>query len=457
MKRSRSLLKLGLVPVLFFSTPALGHAAQGPPLDVPVWSIAPFVLLLLCIALLPLIAEHWWHNNRNKAIVSALFALPVAIYLLARHEATQGQSTQALLAEMDEYVSFIVLLASLYIIAGGILLRGGLRPRPWTNTAALAFGAVLTNLIGTTGASMLLIRPFLQFNRQRQFTRHLPVFFIFSVSNVGGLLTPLGDPPLFLGFLKGVSFFWTFSLWRQWLLVNGLVLAVFWCWDTRAARREGWSHYKTPGAGPVRLTGWLNFVFLGGVLAAVLLQSPQLGLPFVLERPWSDLVMAAMAVLSLILTPRGLRREHAFTWGPILEVAIVFAGIFVAMVPALHLLRGHGPALGLNALAPRQYFMFTGLLSAFLDNAPTYLAFATMAAAPKDLVWLAQNQPLELQAISCGAVFMGALTYIGNGPNFMVKAIADEAGFKMPSFFGYLAYSLAVLGPILVLEALIFF
>jgi Na+/H+ antiporter NhaD/arsenite permease-like protein len=300
---------------------------------------------------------------------------------------------------------------------------------------------------------MLLIRPLLHINQGRRHMAHLPVFFIFSVSNVGGLLTPLGDPPLFLGFLKGVDFFWTLSLWRQWLLVNGWVLAVFWTWETLVFRRE--AVQATPSSNPERLSvkGAINFLFLAGILAAVLLESPY----FELRKPWGQIIMLAMALLSLALTPRGLRQANHFTWGPIIEVAVIFAGIFVAMVPALHLLRGRGPALGLNNLAPWQYFALTGGLSALLDNAPTYVAFATMAASPHDLDWLSVNRMLVLQAISCGAVFMGALTYIGNGPNFMVKAIAEETGVRTPSFFGYMVYSGLVLGPVLVLTALVFF
>jgi Na+/H+ antiporter NhaD/arsenite permease-like protein len=446
-----------LVLVAFFVLPAFAHAAAAPPLDVPIWSITPFIVLLACIAILPLVAEHFWHNNRNKAIVASLLALPVAGYLLARHEATNGQSTGALLEEISDYIAFVILLGSLYVVSGGVVLRGTIRARPLTNTGLLAAGAVLANAIGTTGASMLLIRPLLRMNRDRQYKRHVPVFFILSVSNVGGLLTPLGDPPLFLGFLEGVPFSWTLRLWRQYLLVNGAVLAAFWIWDALAFRRERPAATPPETPEPVGISGAINFLFFAGILAAVLLQSPQLGLPFTLHKPWGEITMAAMGGLSLALTSRGLRRANCFTWGPMMEVAVVFAGIFVTMVPALHLLRGRGPVLGLNQLMPWQYYALTGGLSAFLDNAPTYLAFATMAAAPEDLAWLAVNRPLVLEAISCGAVFMGALTYVGNGPNFMVKAIADEAGYPMPSFFGFLLMSLLLLGPMLLLTVLMFF
>jgi Na+/H+ antiporter NhaD/arsenite permease-like protein len=437
---------------------------------VPIWSVTPFVLLLLCIAVLPLVAEHFWHKNRNKAIVAAALALPVAGYLLWLGPATQWHSTQALLGEVAEYGSFLALLGSLYIVAGGLTLEGDLPASPAANTLLLAFGAVLANLIGTTGASMALIRPLLQANRTRTHRGHLPVFFIFTVSNVGGLLTPLGDPPLFLGFLYGVDFFWTFRLWRHWLLVNGLVLLVFWVLDSRARRHESPPAIASDTRQPLRLRGTLNLVWLAGIIAAVLFQSKQAGDPagvwlsqffpcpsLTLTQPWGEMLMIAMALFSLWLTPRGARRLNGFTWGPIAEVAILFAGIFVAMVPALDLLQGRGPEWGLNALAPWQYFWATGLLSSLLDNAPTYLAFATMAASPHDIAWLATNRPQVLEAISCGAVFMGANSYVGNGPNFMVKAMAEDAGYRPPSFLGYMVYAALVLGPIFLLVTFLFF
>jgi len=324
----------------------------------------------------------------------------------------------------------------------------------------LAMGAVLANLIGTTGASVLLIRPVLRINSERQHTAHLPIFFIFTVSNLGGLLTPLGDPPLFLGFLNGVPFSWTLTLWPEWLLVNGVVLTLFLIWDTIAHGREPAraSARDKSEAEPLRLRGLVNILFLAGIMGGVLLQGT---LPSPRGEVAGGAVMLAMAVLSLLFTPRGLRAANAFTWEPIAEVAILFAGIFVTMVPALEILAGHGGALGISQ--PWQFFWLTGILSAFLDNAPTYLTFATMAAGSEDFALLVHGQvpgldgPLVLKAISCGAVFMGALTYIGNGPNFMVKAIADAAGYRTPSFFGYLAYSCLILLPVFVLVTILFF
>jgi Na+/H+ antiporter NhaD/arsenite permease-like protein len=357
-------------------------------------------------------------------------------------------------------VSFILLLGSLYVVSGGIVLAGDYAPTPATNTLILGVGCVLANLIGTTGASVLLIRPLLRINKERRYSRHLPVFFIFTVSNLGGLLTPLGDPPLFLGFLHEVPFFWTLRLWPEWLLVNGSVLAIFWIWDTLAFRKETMS-VAVPGQearAALKLQGLINLPLLGGIMAGVLLQG-------VLPDPWGDIgggmIMAAMAGMSLFLTPTSLRQANAFTWDPILEVAILFAGIFVTMVPALALLEANHDAFGLTE--PWQFFWLTGGLSAFLDNAPTYLTFATMAAGSPDFLNLVNDNvpgidgPHVLQAISCGAVFMGALTYIGNGPNFMVKAIADQAGYKMPSFFGYFGWACAVLVPVLLVVTLVFF
>jgi Na+/H+ antiporter NhaD/arsenite permease-like protein len=445
---------LGLFGVL--ALPSFAGAADNTPLDLPSWSVAPFVLLLLTIAVLPLVADRWWHRNRNKALVAALFAVPAVVYLVYVQLATGQAALQALAHELGQYVSFILLLGSLYTVSGGIVLRGDLVPWPLTNTAFLACGAVLANLIGTPGASVLLIRPLLRINRQRSNTAHLPLFFIIIVSNLGGLLTPLGNPPLFLGFLNGVPLGWPLVLWPQWLVANGLVLAIFLVWDTLAYRKEPVAPSPLAPAERqrLRLEGLINLPLLAGILVAVLLQNslPLFG---------SEAIMLAMALLSLWLTSAGLRKANAFTWEPIAEVAILFAGIFVTMVPALALLSAHGKDLGVSR--PWEYFWLTGLLSSCLDNAPTYLAFATMATGSTDFLQLVENRvngldgPQVLAAISCGAVFMGALTYIGNGPNFMVKAIAHEAGFKTPSFFGYLAYSCLILLPVFVLLTFFFF
>jgi Na+/H+ antiporter NhaD/arsenite permease-like protein len=429
----------------------------GQALDLPLWSGCPFLLLLLTIALAPIVAPRFWHSNVNRACVAALFAVPAAGYLLYFQWRTGQPTVPALVHELGQYASFIVLLGSLYTVSGGIVVRGDLRPTPWANAACLAFGAALANLIGTTGASVVLVRPLLRINRSRQHIAHLPVFFIFTVGNLGGLLTPLGDPPLFLGFLNGVPFFWTLSLWPHWLVANGLVLAIFLCWDSVAWRRESTEvRAGSVGGESLRIQGLVNVFFLGGIVGAVLIQG---ALPGPGGAITAGIIMALAALLSLGLTPRSLRQANDFTWGPILEVAILFAGIFVTMVPALDLLADRGPHLGVSR--PWAYFWVTGLLSACLDNAPTYVSFATLAAGSSNFGALARGEipggPLILQAISCGAVFMGALTYIGNGPNFMVKAIADHTGCPAPSFLAYLVYSCAILLPVLGVVTFIFF
>ncbi len=450
--------------------PAGAHAGvqAGIALDPHPLSVLPFVLLLLAIALLPLTTVHFWHSHFNRLLVCAGLALPAVIYMLCHGAVIRSRLGH----EMQEYVSFIVLLGSLYVISGGLLLQGDLKPSVAGNVTILLLGSLLANLIGTTGASMVLIRPYLRMNRERRFATHLVVFFIFTVSNVGGALTPLGDPPLFLGFLRGVDFWWTLSLWRPWLLCLGVVLGAFTVWDALAFRRYPLKPFpkKEQRPQPLRLRGWVNLPLLAGVVLAVLLQSEQVGRqlgrllgPGNLTLPtfgaWG--VMAALAGLSLLGTPADVRRENGFSWSPILEVAVIFLGLFASMGPAVLFLEKHGKAFGPRQ--PWQFFWLTGLLSSCLDNAPTYLAFGTMACSSNGLQGdaalgqLAQAAPRVLTAISCGAVFIGANTYVGNGPNFMVKALADEAGARTPSFFGYLLYSGLILLPTFVVLTLVFF
>lgn len=465
-------MKRFLVPMIAVASlgywPASAMAAVAPgPLVLPFISALPFVVLLGCIAILPLLKEHWWHANRNKAIVSIGLALPVVIYLWIINDDTKGESIRQLVHELLEYSSFILLLTALYVISGGILLIGDIPARPRTNTLFLALGAVFANLIGTTGASMVLIRPLLRINLQREHKSHLPIFFILVVSNTGGLLTPLGDPPLFLGFLQGVDFFWTLRLWPQWLLVNSLLLSAFYVWDRVAYRKESGKalqHDRTE-LHPLRIAGIrLNGTLLTCVLIVVILHSTSVGQmlgnllgvgDLTLHRPWGQISLIVLTILSLLLTPRSVHHGNRFAWGPMIEVAVLFLGIFITMVPALALLRQHGGRFNLNQ--PHEFFWLTGVLSAFLDNAPTYLTFATLAAGDQSIGWLSLNRESLLKAISCGAVFMGALTYIGNGPNFMVKAIADEHGYRMPSFFGFMKYSCGILLPILLLVTFVFF
>lgn len=435
---------------------------------LPVWTVAPFVGLLLSIAVLPLVAGAWWERQRNKGVVVALFALPIALYFPLAHG---GAGVHQLEESAKEYLAFLALVGSLFVATGGIVVRGSLSGTPLLNTAFLAIGAVIANLFGTTGASVLLIRPLLRANQKRLRKTHIFVFFIFIVSNCGGLLTPLGDPPLFLGFLKGVPFEWTLRLLPEWLLVNGALLLLFQIWDQVVLDRE---ELERPGSQleevqahePLRIEGLHNFGFLLGMTAIIVAAGRGLGTG---GEPWpfgvAEAGMASLAAGAYVTTKAELRRENNFGFGPILEVAILFAGIFVTMGPALLLLNHNASSLELAR--PWQFFWAAGTLSSFLDNAPTYLTFAATACGisgiPLEGRYLAQYlasggaAPQILAAISTGSVFMGANSYIGNGPNFMVKAIVEENGVPMPSFFGYMAYSVAILVPLFVLVTFVLF
>jgi Na+/H+ antiporter NhaD/arsenite permease-like protein len=436
--------------------------------ELPVWTILPFAAMLLSIALLPLFAPHFWESNGRKGLVSAIVSLPVVVYLVAGfgHE-----GVHQLVEKGKEYVSFILLLLSLFAITGGIVVRGSLSGTPLLNTVILAIGALLASVIGTTGASILLIRPLLRANAPRRNTVHIVVFFIFIVSNCGGLLTPLGDPPLFLGFLKGVPFEWTLSLWKEWLLVNGVLLILFNFWDQRVfdaeeLARPGSQLEEVQKHEPLVIDGKRNLVFLLGVVATIFASGRGLGnggeaWPFGVQ----EALMAALAFAAYQLTAPRLRESNRFTWGPIVEVAVLFAGIFVTMAPALLLLNAHAVELGVRE--PWQFYWASGLLSSFLDNAPTYLTFAAAACGlhgiPIEGRYLAQLLELGQEganlvaAIACGSVMMGANSYIGNGPNFMVKAIAEESGVRMPSFFGYMVYSVGILIPTFIVVTFVFF
>ena len=422
--------------------------------SLPFWSIAPFALMLLGIALIPLRWPHFWESSANKGLVSAILGVPVALYVV-------GHEPILLWHTALEYVSFIALLGALFTISGGIVLRGDLRATPAINTGFLAVGALLANLIGTTGASMLLIRPLLQTNSERKHVGHIPILFIFVVSNCSGLLTPLGDPPLFLGYLRGVPFFWTMRLLPEWSFAVAILLTVFYVLDRRAVARETAADLRrdVTEQQPLQLAGTINALYLLGVVAAVLV-SPSL--PEGIVRDVVRLgVMAAMTGLSLATTPQELRRENGFTFGPITEVAVLFAGIFATMIPALEILRVRGAEFGIHA--PWQFFWLSGALSSFLDNAPTYLTFVSLAQSlgpGTDVAVHLAGGPVSatlLTAVSAGSVLMGANSYIGNGPNFMVKAIAEEQGVKMPSFGGYMLWSGSILIPIFVVMTFIFF
>jgi len=408
-------------------------------------AVVPFIAWLLTIALAPIFFSHFWEKNSNKALLSILFALPILGYLLTqnmRHE---------LWLSAEEYFSFIILLASLFVVSGGILVEGDIKATPRNNIILFIVGAILSNFIGTTGASMVLIRPLLKINSQRTRITHIPIFFIFIVSNIGGCLTPLGDPPVFLGYLKGVPFFWTLNLLPMWFFNIALILSIFYLIDS-------WNYKKEPAEAisqdnheiqPIKISGKRNSWFLLGIILAVFLESPV-----------REAVMIMMSLLSLKATPCRCHAQNSFSFEPISEVAILFAGIFVTMVPALAILAERGGELGLNQ--PWQFFWVTGILSSFLDNAPTYLTDLTLAQglAAHDLSLSHEVigiPSIYLKAISAGAVFMGANTYIGNGPNFMVKTISESSGIKMPSFFGYFAYSCAILIPVFLIDTWLFF
>ena len=406
----------------------------------PIYGVLPFVAMLLAIAVGPLWFPHWWESNRNKLIVAAVLGLPVlAVYGV--------QHPEALVHTATDYVSFIILLAGLYVISGGILLRGDLVASPMTNTGFLALGGLIASVVGTTGASMLLIRAVLQTNRERTRISHTIVFFIFIVSNIGGMLTPLGDPPLFLGYLAGVPFAWTLRLLPQWAVMLGVLLVAYFVYDTVHFAREPLAAIGRDRARvePLRLHGSLNIAWLGGVVLAVAF----------LHAPWREVVIVLLALASLRLTPRRIRADNGFSAPPMIEVAVLFAGIFLTMIPALDLLRLRGNELGVRE--PWQFFWATGMLSSFLDNAPTYLTFLALGQGLRLAPEIVGVPESVLAAISVGAVAMGANTYIGNAPNFMVKAVAEEAGVKMPSFFGYMLYSGAILLPLFVLVTLLFF
>jgi Na+/H+ antiporter NhaD/arsenite permease-like protein len=404
------------------------------------YTVVPFVAMLLAIALAPLWAPHWWESNRNKLVVSVLLGMPILVMYLGRRPGALG-------AMAEEYVSFIILLAGLYVISGGILLRGDLEATPATNVKFLALGSVLASFIGTTGASMLLIRPLLQTNRERTHVRHTVIFFIFLVSNIGGMLTPLGDPPLFLGYLQGVPFTWTLRLHAPWVLQILLLLALYYLWDTRQYQNEppGARRRDRTQIEPLRLSGALNFVALGLVVLAVA----------ALHAPWREAAIVLLAVLSFWRTPSAIRQANGFTAHPILEVAVLFLGIFLTMIPALELLRLRGGELGVRE--PWHFFWASGLLSSFLDNAPTYLVFLALGQSLGLSPEIVGVPHAILAAISVGAVSMGANSYIGNAPNFMVKSIAEEQGVKMPSFFGYMLYSGGILLPLFVIVTVVFF
>lgn len=437
-------------------------ALQGAELGLA-WAV-PFAGLLLSIAVMPLAAPAFWHHHFGKIAAAWTLALLLPFALAFGAGETGGVLTHTL---VEEYLPFTILLGALYTTAGGIFIRGNLHGSPALNSGLMLIGAVLASFMGTTGASMLLIRPLIRANDNRRHNAHVVIFFIFIVGNVGGSLTPLGDPPLFLGFLQGVGFFWTAGqLLPETLFLLAGLLAVFWAIDAWLYRKEGITRADpTPDAPGLGLEGAINLLPLAAAIGLVLMSGtwkPGIvfdlwGTPLPLQALARDLGLVAVALASLALTPAGVREKNRFSWAPMQEVAKLFIAIFLTMVPVIAMLKA-GPAGAFAPLAalltdaagqpsPTAYFWLTGGLSSVLDNAPTYLAFFNLAGG--DAQALMGEGAAVLAAISGGAVFMGAMTYIGNAPNFMVKAIAEERGVKMPSFGGYLLWSAAVLLPLL--------
>lgn len=439
------------------------------------WMI-PFGVMLLSIAVGPLIAPKLWESNLTKLIVSIVLGIPVVVFMLVK-----GLSSELINTVFFDYVPFIILLLALFVITGGIHLSGDIKAKPWVNTLFLAVGFVLASLMGTTGAAMLLIRPVLATNQQRQYKIHTVLFFIALVANCGGLMTPLGDPPLFMLFLRGASFTWFSTMWMEWLFTGSILLLLYFmadCWYYY--KKESWVALSadTREIEPLRITGKLNFVWLIGIVASVAFINqgmiPAMGAedaPIYLKY-LREIAMLIFMGLSLLTTSKKTRYEdNKYTWTPIIEVAALFIGIFVTMAPALIYLEQNAARLGFNHVW--QFYYSTGLLSSFLDNTPTAVAFHSMAlglpesvaAAAAGIVdgelngvtFVAGVPEMMLKAISIGAVFFGSMTYIGNGPNFMVKAIAEESGIKMPGFFGYMIkFSLIILLPIYILGQVLF-
>ena len=504
MRKLSIVVFLIILLILCFSGLVFGMEGGGEAgelgASLPIWSVIPFVGILLSIAIFPLTAEKFWHHHYGK--VSAFWALLFAIpfYLNYHSEAIH----EILHVYFLEFIPFIILLWALFTVAGGILVEGAPVGLPINNLVMLLIGTALASWIGTTGAAMVMIRPYIKMNKYRKSKIHLIVFFIFLIANIGGSLTPLGDPPLFLGFLHGVEFFWTFNIFSEMAMVSGLLLLIFFLFDTYMFRKEGWhkkmhlkdthfgliddgvpddveleevvevenlvTHKKQIKTYRMEVKGLFNVLFLLGIIGGVLFSGKVhlgdvrfLGVDLVWENIVRDVFLICMGLLSLKLTPWEYREGNDFDWFPIIEVAKLFAGIFITIIPAIAMLKagehGHLKFVIDFVDKPADYFWITGSLSSFLDNAPTYLVFFNTAIGKfgQTVQWLMTDGSEYLRAISTGAVFFGAMSYIGNAPNFMVKSIAEQSDIKMPSFFGYMGYSLLLLVPIFVLVTFVFF
>ncbi len=436
------------------------HHEHLVPEGIPIWLSIPFILMLLFIAIGPLLFEHWWEENKNKLLVSLALGIPTAILLI-----TRGMEHDLIHQIVFDYIPFIVLLGGLFVITGGIHLQGDIVAKPAVNTLFLAIGGLLASFMGTTGAAMLLIRPVIRTNSERKYRVHTILFFIAIVANCGGMLTPLGDPPLFLLYLRGAPFSWFFGLSPVWLFVLLTLLLLYFLFDTYYYKREPEVFIAKDKAEviPIRLWGTYNFIFLAGVVFAVAFLNEQY-IPGIKTYPYLGFIregaIVILLLLSLLFTPSKMRyKDNKFTWGPIIEVAYLFLGIFITMVPALLYLKNNAESFGLTDAW--QYYYATGGLSAFLDNAPTAVSFHNLALGMVEFFpgsnLVAGIPEVLLKAISLGAVFFGAMTYIGNGPNFMIKAIAEENRIPMPSFFGYIfKFSIVILLPVYILAQLLF-
>lgn len=440
--------------------------------ELPLWSGLPFLGILLSIALFPLLAPEFWHHHYPKVALFWALVLAIPFLIFYKHEALH----EILHIYITDYIPFIILLWSLFTVAGGIFLKGTIIGTPLNNVIMLIIGTILASWMGTTGAAMLMIRPFLRANRARKNRAFMVCFFIFLVANIGGSLTPLGDPPLFLGFLHGVPFFWTFKIFPQFLLTAGTLLVIYYLLDSYYYRKEKIEVTKGVKV-PLTLEGWYNLFLLLGVVIAVLLSGilnlgeiKILGIPVAIQDLLRDIILITLGLISILVTPKIVRDENEFTWEPIKEVAYLFAGIFMTMIPVLAILRagelGAAAPIIKFVKGPAHFFWVTGSLSSFLDNAPTYLTFLSTAtgrfypgvAEGVAIAHLIAEHGRYLEAISAGAVFFGSMTYIGNAPNFMVRSIAEEMNTPMPSFFGYmLKYSFVFLLPVFILVTVVFY
>jgi Na+/H+ antiporter NhaD/arsenite permease-like protein len=431
---------------------------QDVNIKIPLLTVLPFFLLLLSIAIFPLLKEHFWKRNRHKLFIVLVFSIPVIIYLFFT-----GLSNRLFETILFDYIPFIVLIGSLFTITGGIFLSGDIEATPLVNTMFLGIGALLASIMGTTGAAMLLIRPLIQTNKERTLKVHTILFFIAIVANCGGLLSPLGNPPLLILYLRGAPFAWFLNLFGEWLVTNTLLLIIYFIVDSHYHKKEpaeALERDKT-NISPLKLRGRINFIFIiGVVLSIAFLNNRYISIisnnhyySFIRES-----VIIAMAVLSLLFTPQLIRDSNNFTWEPIKEVGFLFFGIFITMVPCILFLESNAKSIGITA--PFQFYYYSGLLSSFLDSAPAALVFHSLALGLKGNqsgLIIAGIPELLLRAISVGATLFGGFTYIGNGPNFMVKAVAESSNIKMPGFFGYIfKFSLIVLLPVYILIQILF-